>query len=77
MAQAGLHAEHEYDPFIKWVSCVNLNMTCTHLTSTHDLFINELVVLGSRVVSDFVTPTKDQISRTPTWPTLFVTRISH
>ena len=30
-------------------------MTQTRLTSTYDLFINRLVVLGSRVVSDFAT----------------------
>ena len=54
----GLHAEHEPDPFIKWVRCVNPNMIRTHLTSTHDLFINELVVSGLQIVLDFVTPKK-------------------
>ena len=32
-------------------------MTRTRLGSTHDLFINGLVVSGSRVVSSFATPT--------------------
>ena len=27
MSQTDSHVEHEYDPFIKWVSCVNPNMT--------------------------------------------------
>ena len=31
-------------------------MTQTRLASTHDLFINGLVMLGSRVVSNFPTP---------------------
>ena len=48
--------EPEHDPFIKRVSCVDPNMTRTHLASTHDLFINGLVVSGSQVVSDFATP---------------------
>ena len=39
--------EPEHDPFIKRVSRVNPNMTRTHLASTHDLFINRLVVSGS------------------------------
>ena len=30
-------------------------MIWTRLASTHDLFINELVVLGSQVISDFAT----------------------
>ena len=30
MSQTDSHVEHEYDPFIKWVSCVNPNMTKTH-----------------------------------------------
>ena len=51
--------EPEHDPFIKRVSRVNPNMTRTHLASTYDLFINGLVVSGSRVVSDFATPMKD------------------
>ena len=52
----GSHVEHEHDPFIKRVSRVDPNMTQIHLASTHDLFINRLVMLGSRVVSNFVTP---------------------
>ena len=52
----GSHIEHEHDPFINQVSCVDSNMTWTRLVSTHDLFINGLVMLGSWVVSDFVTP---------------------
>ena len=28
-------------------------MIQTHLATTHDLFINELTVLGSRIMSDF------------------------
>ena len=52
-----LHAEHEHDPFIKQVSYVNSKMTQTHLASTDDLFINGLVVLSLRVMSDFTTPT--------------------
>ena len=31
-------------------------MTRTYLASTHDLFTNELVMLGSQVVLDFATP---------------------
>ena len=53
----GSHVEHEHDLFIKRVSHVNPNMTQTRLASTHNLFINGLVVLGSRVVSNFATPT--------------------
>ena len=56
----GSHVEYEHDPFIKWVNRVDPNMTQTYLTSTHDLFINRLVVLGSRVVSDFATPNTSQ-----------------
>ena len=52
----GSYVEHEHDPFIKRVSHVNSNMTRTHLVSTHDLFINELIVLDSQVVSDFAIP---------------------
>ena len=48
--------EPEHDPFIKRVSRVDPNITRTHLTSIHDLFINGLVVSGSQVVSDFATP---------------------
>ena len=50
--QTSLHFEPEHDPFIKWVSCVGLNMTRTHLASIHDLFINGLVISNSRVVSN-------------------------
>ena len=51
----GLHVKLEHNPFIKWVSYVDLNMIRTHLSSTHDLFINGLVVLGLWVMSDFAT----------------------
>ena len=53
------HVEHELDPFIKRVSRVNPNMSRIYLASTYDLFINGLVVSGSQVVSDFVTPIKN------------------
>ena len=56
MGQTGSHVKHEHDPFIKRVSHVNSNMTRTHLVSTHDLFINKLVMLDSRVMSNFATP---------------------
>ena len=46
MGQIGSHVEHEHDLFIKRVSRVNPEMTRTHLTSAHDLFINGLVVSG-------------------------------
>ena len=49
ISQMGLHVEHEHDPFIKRVSCVNPNMIRTCLASTYDLFINELVMSGSWV----------------------------
>ena len=52
----GSHVKYIHDSFVKWVSCVNPNMTQTHLASTHDLFINGLVVSGSQVVSNFATP---------------------
>ena len=52
----GSHVEHEHDLFIKRVSCVDSNINRTRLVLTHDLFINELVVSGSRVVSDFAIP---------------------
>ena len=55
MGQNGSHVEYEHKSFIKRASCVNSNMIRTCLGSTHDLFINELVVLGLRVVLDFVT----------------------
>ena len=55
MGQTSLHVKHEHDPFIKWVSCVNPNLTRTRFTSTHDLFINGLIVLGLQVMSDFAT----------------------
>ena len=50
-----LYVEHEHDPFFKWVNRVNPNITRTHLTSTHDFFINMLVMSGSRIVSNFST----------------------
>ena len=53
--------EPEHDPFIKRVSRVDPNMTRTHLASTHDLFINGLIMSGSRVVSDFATPNRTQV----------------
>ena len=59
MGQTGSHVEHEYNLFIKRVSRVNLNMTRTHLALTYDLFINELVMSGSQVTSDFATPMPD------------------
>ena len=55
--QTGSHVKHEHDPFIKRVSRINPNMTRIRLASTFDLFINELVMSGPWVVSDFVTPT--------------------
>ena len=55
MGQTGSHVKYEYDPFIKWVNRVNPNMTRTSFTSTYDLFINGLIVLGLQVVSDFAT----------------------
>ena len=50
-----LHVELEHNPFIKWVSYVDPNMIRTHLGSTHDLFINGLVILSLWVMSDFAT----------------------
>ena len=38
-------------------------MTRTRLALTHNLFINGLVVSGSRVVLDFATPTYDNVKR--------------
>ena len=38
------YVEHEHESFIKQVSHVDLNMTQSCLASTHDLFINGLVV---------------------------------
>ena len=55
MSQTGSHVEHKHNPFIKWVSHVNPNITRIHLTSTHDLFINGLVISNLRVVLDFAT----------------------
>ena len=46
MGQTGSHIEHEHNPFIKQVSSVDPNMTRTCLASTHNLFINRLVVSG-------------------------------
>ena len=51
----GSHVELEHNPFIKWVSYVDPNMTWTHLGSTHDLFINGLVISGLWVTLDFAT----------------------
>ena len=51
----GSHVKHDHDPFIKWVSHVDPDMTRNCLDSTHDLFINGLIVSGSRVMSDFAT----------------------
>ena len=55
MSQTGSHVEHKHNPFINWASCVDSNMTWTYLASTHDLFIDELVVSGLRIVSNFTT----------------------
>jgi len=52
----GTHVKHEYDPFNKWISCVNPNMTRTRLVLAHYLFINGLVMSGLRIVSNFATP---------------------
>ena len=54
MGQTDLHVE--LDSFIKCVSCVDQNMIQTRLVLTHDLFINESIVLSSQVRLDFVTP---------------------
>ena len=51
------HVKHEHVLVIKRVSCVDPNITQTHLASIHDLFINRLAVSGSPVILDFVTPT--------------------
>ena len=72
--QTSLHFEPEHDPFIKWVSCVGLNMTRTHLASIHDLFINGLVMSNSRVVSDFAIP-KNKVQSSCF--TLFNKRLPH
>ena len=58
------HVEHKLNSFIKWVSRVNLNMTQIHLTSTHNLFINRLIVSNSWAVLDFATPTLLLLKRT-------------
>ena len=55
MGQTGSHVEYEHDPFIKRVSRVNPNMTQTHFATTHNPFINRLVVLGLQVMSKFAT----------------------
>ena len=49
--------EPDHNPFIKQVNCVNLNMTQTNLTSTHNLFINGLIMLDSRILSNLATLT--------------------
>ena len=51
-----MHVEYKPDSFIKRVSHVDLDMTWIHLTLAYNMFINRLVVLGSQVVSNFVTP---------------------
>ena len=56
MSQTSSHIEHEHDSFIKRVNRVNPNMTQTSLASTHNLFINRLVMSNSRVMSNFSTP---------------------
>ena len=56
----GSHDEHKHDPFSKRVSRVDPNMTRIRLASTHDLFINGLVVSGSQIVSDCATPSKQR-----------------
>ena len=53
----GLHVKHKHDPFVKRVSRVNLNITQTCLTSTNNIFINELIVSELWIMSDFITPT--------------------
>ena len=47
MSQTSSHIEHEHDSFIKRVNRVNPNMTQTSLASTHNLFINGLVMSNS------------------------------
>ena len=51
-SQTDLHAEHEPDPFIKWPE-----YDPNPFSSTYNLFINGLMMSGSRVMSDFATPT--------------------
>ena len=58
------HVEHKLNPFIKWVSRVNPNMTQIHLTSTHNLFINGLIMSNLWTVLDFATPTLLLLKRT-------------
>ena len=48
MGYTDSHVEYEHNLFIKQVNYVDLNITRTYLTSTHDLFINELVVSGRK-----------------------------
>ena len=55
MGQLSSHVEYEHDSFIKEVSCVNPNTIQTRLASTHDIFINGLVLLSSWVMLDFAT----------------------
>ena len=59
--QMGSHIECEYNSFIKRVNHVNPYMIQTRLASTHNLFINRLVVLGLWVVSNFVIPSVDKL----------------
>ena len=56
MGQMSSHVKHEHNPFIKQVNHVNLNITQTRLASTHNIFINGLIMSDSQVVSNFVTP---------------------
>ena len=56
MGQMSSHVKHEHNPFIKQVNHVNLNITQTRLASTHNIFINGLIMSGSQVVLNFVTP---------------------
>ena len=48
MGQKRSHVEHEHGPFIKRVNNVNPNITRICLASTHNLFINGLVMSSSR-----------------------------
>ena len=48
MGYTDSHVKYEHNLFIKQVNYVDPNITQTYLTSTHDLFINELVVSGRK-----------------------------
>ena len=52
----GSRVQHKHDPFIKRVNRGDPHMTRTYLASTHDLFINRLVVLDLQVMSNLATP---------------------